>query len=264
MANQTLLDIIQQSQPGGPQAPALGQTEQARRLLLAKQGRAVQPGGPRESALGEAVARGQAEAQIQSLSPSIELSRISQQQQQAGIQAEEEAGRTDISQKRKAADLQMTIETNQALQQLNQANQKLDFEKDQARLEQLAKGLALQDKKYTDELSREGARQRLDQGLNFDLAYQRAVLGTDLDLLKQSLRDQSLANAKKRDIVAIQAAIDLDSAIQIAQGEMNRQAIASKWSGIGELGKTAVSAYGDYVDAEEAKKKKDKQAKGGG
>jgi hypothetical protein len=243
-----LLEAIQQGQAAmQPIVPEAGQTEQARRLLLAKGGKAIQPGGIRQSALGEAVARGQAGAQIQAMAPAIEMARVEQQQRAEGLQAEEEAGRADIAQKKRAADLQMTIETNQTLRQLNEERRKLDFDKDKAQLEQLARGLALQDRKYTDQLQREGAMQRLDQGKNFDLAYQRAALGADLDLLNQVLKGDSLAGAKRRDIAAIQASMDLDSALKIAQGEMNRQAIASKWGGIGQLTTAGISAYGQYA-----------------
>jgi hypothetical protein len=148
---------------------------------------------------------------------------------------EEKQARTGISLQQNQNQMQDRIRTQNLLSDLERDKGSLNIEKDRSRLEQLSSNLALQDRKYLDELQREGARKRLNDQLAFDEELTRSAMGNSTDILKQYLGNQSILGANDRAFKRAMGQLSLDDALAMARGNQKAAAEAGKWSAAGGL-----------------------------
>lgn len=118
------------------------------------------------------------------------------------------------------------------------SNQELEFRQDAAQLEQLGTLLALQDRKYIDELNRIGEKRKLYDRSNWEKEKARVIYGETLDSLMRDLNFQRGEDVSNRDYQRQLAQIDIDTAISMAEAAMRDEATRAMW----EAGISAASA----------------------
>lgn len=247
----TLLDKIQQNlaASGAQSVGTTDQTGRARTLLAAKSGKQVSTGqlAP-QSAVGEAAAVDPARQGLTALQPQGQLAaaEVGQQAQQLG--AAEEAGRADLALHKQQALQQNTIRKQQLFGEMSREGRKLDLDRDAATLEQMAHTLRLSDKQYMDMLESEGQKRRLDSDLAFKEELQKSILGSNSDLLKQSLGNKSVLAANDREFQQAIASMDINAALQMAANEAHDAQTAAKIGAAGSLANAGVSAYGSQQE----------------
>lgn len=278
----TLFDAIKQnrSQLAGQQAPVTDETSRVQSLLRAKSGKQVAGGGAAApSNLGEQAAVQQTNQQFGQLAVGQQLQQKAEDQAVAGQQQEAQLQRQEIDQAKRFQTVQNQMKTNQLLNELSRDRATLDLEKDRARLEQTSFLLALQDKKYTDDLQDIAKRRRLDDAAVFQREMEEMAFGDSLDLLKQKLGGQDILAANDRDYRKALSALSIQDAMQVAEMEMaaeekagalDREALksgailaaktantASMYGGIGKLTEAGIQVYDKYADKESPNKPSD-------
>lgn len=240
----SLLDTIKQnSQP--QQAGMEDNTSLAATLQRAKSGKQVSGSAP-VSNIGEQVANQDTNAQLQQVGQQAQVQNLAagQQQQQVAQQGQQQA--TEIQQGRNANQMQARLKTNELLQGLEQAGQTLDQDKKNAQMEQLGFNLAMQDKTYTDQLQREGAKQRLNDRTSFADAAARQSLGDGLDIFQQQLGGKNLIAANDREFTRALAQMDMDSAMQMANNAAKAAQIQGTASAVGGIADAGIKGWSDY------------------
>lgn len=254
MAN--LLDTIRGNTGalGSQQQGVTDQSASLQQLLRAKSGKAV--GGPDVSSsnLGEQQAVAQTNQQIQGqIAPQAQIQQAGLQQQAAGQQQQQNIATGQIAQQRKFDTMQNRLQTNEILSDLERNRGQIDLAKDQARMEQLGFQLRLQDTKYLDNLQREGARQRLDNDMQFKQELATSVLGDNKQLLEKELGNKSLLDVNARDFNKSMANMDVGTAYDMFKNEMSTARDRQMWSSTGALGSAAVAGYGTYQEGQDKK-----------
>lgn len=248
----TLFDKVQQSLGSAGTQPVgtTDQTGRARQLLAAKSGKAVSAGqlAP-QSAVAEAAEVDQTRAGLEQVQPAAQVAAAQQQQGQQKIADTEAATRADLALRRQQALQQNDIRKQQLFGEVAREGRKLDYDRDAAKLEQMAHTLRLSDKKYTDMLELEGQRRRLDSELDFKEALNQSILGSNADLLKSNLGNKSVLAASDREFQQTMSQLDLNAALEMASNEAADARQAAMISGAGGLATAGISGYGAYADA---------------
>lgn len=244
-----LIDKIQQNlaTAGTQQQGNTDQTGRARTLLAAKSGKQIGAGqlAP-ASAVGEAAAIDQTNQQMAALQPQgqVAAAEIGQAVKQLG--AQETGARADLALRQKQLQQSNLLRKQQLLGDLGRDRATLDLEKDRAKLEQLAFTMRMNDKQYLDQLEMEGTRQRLDNDLNFKEELQKSIMGSNDELLKQSLGNRDIMAAGDREFAEAMGAMDINAALQMASNEARDAKAAATIGAAGGLATAAVGAYGQY------------------
>lgn len=257
-------------QARGPAASRLG--EQAA-LTAGRQALREQTFAER---LGEVQARGREQALVEQ--QALAERRLGQEEElaqerlaaeaaaaRAGVTAAEEEARLRRIAKGEATTADINAQAEQRLRDLASArniqmddlfaqfeasNLELADRKDAAQLEQMAFNLAMQDKKYLDELDKIGQQRTLENDLSYDEELQRISMEANLDQLMDDIGFQSSRKVADRDYQRQLAQIDIDTAIEIARASARDAATRAKWQAAGQLG--AIGAQ-QLVTEEEGK-----------
>lgn len=276
MAN--LFDTIRQNRSalGGQQAGVTEETGKLQSLLRAKSGRAVAGGDAAPSNLGEQAAVSQTNAQLGQIGQGLQIQQQSDDLAAHSQQQQAQQQRADIDQARRFATVQNQLKTNQLLSELSRDKATLNLDRDRARLEQASFLLAMQDKKYTDELQDVGRRRRLDDAAVFQKEMEEMAFGDSLALVKQKLGNNDVLSASDRDYKAALTGMSIDDAIKVAEIEMAAEAKASEmereaaksgatlsaktantqsmYQAGGQLVNTGIQAYDKYSDSKSQNK----------
>lgn len=243
----SLLDAINKNlKPSTPaqQAPQLGETEQVRRLVRAKSGKAVGPSsGPAQSSLGERVVAGQTRLGQQQLASQAKLIGEQQGQQAADIAQREQQQATQFEQQREQQKADYSRQADSILNQYTQGNKQLSTQKDLANIEQAGAALRLSNQQYIDRLQTEGQRARLDNDVNFKTQMAQNVFSDAEDLLSNQLAFKAIMDADDREFRNQIAQIDAATALDMARSEIEATKAGNIWTGVGNLAQTAISAY---------------------
>ena len=251
-----LFDEIQKnlSALASQRAPTTDETQKAQRLLRAKSGRAVTGEGIGEGpSVAEQAAVQQTQLGLQQMQPQIGMQKESLGLQQQAQTQQQQQAEQQIAQARKFDTIESRIRADTLLRDLERDRGSLDLDRDRARLEQVGTLLALQDRKYVDQLQNEGRRARLEDQSQFQDELSRSVFGANEELLKQRLGDQSVLSAKKRDFNRVLAQMNIGDAIAVLKNELANQRAAAPWELGGSLAQTGVQAYGAYETGQEKK-----------
>lgn len=219
MAN--LLDQIRQNrqQQLSQQAPVTDQTNKVQQLLRAKSGRAGLSSDAAVSNVSEQAAVADTNAQLAALAPAAN---IQQQQEQIAAKGQEQQyqqQKQDIAQTNRFNTIENNLKTNQLLNDLSRDRGQLGLEKDQARLEQAAFLLSMQDKQYTSQLEQIGRQRRLDDQAAFNDAMADVAFKDNLALVKQKLGTNNILAVNDRDFAKAMSNMSLDEAMQVADIE---------------------------------------------
>lgn len=120
--------------------------------------------------------------------------------------------------------------------------EELENRRDVADLEQKAFLMAMQDKKYLDELNIIGKQRQLQNDINFDKEMQRLIMGDNLNGLLEELDFKADRNATQRQYTQELARMDFETAIALSRAAIRDEAERSKYEAAGNI----VSAIGNY------------------
>ena len=259
----TPLQNLQSLAAGGglaqqPVAPT--QTAQVQQLLTTKAtGRVAGPtAAPKATNIQEQIALNQASLQQK------ELARSGQEAAtQLGMQAEEaqqqyQQATAELDEKQIMAQEQYQREVEAVMRDVARGTRQIDFEKDQAKAEQVGFQLRLSNDKYIQNLRLEAARSRLVSAASFKEQLARTIFAEEEALLRTDLSFRAMLGADDRQFRERMAEINLEEALALANAEAAGDNAVTMWSGISELMKGGIQASAAFGG------EKDKVAGGGG
>lgn len=248
MAN--LLDTIRSNSQKQPEQGMTDETQRLQGLLRAKSGKALGGSAVGPSSLGEQQAVTNTNQTIQNqVQPQAAIQNAQQDQQSSQIQQQEGQQRADISLANKFDNIQNKVRTSQLLNDLQRDRDTLDMRKDAARLEQVASSLRLQDKKYVDNLQREGGKRRLDNSLEFNQALTQSIFDDNQDILQKNMDGQSILNANDREFRKSLAQMGADDAYGMFREQQKAAQQQQMWQSLGALTTAGIGAYGTYANS---------------
>jgi hypothetical protein len=239
-----LLDTIRNNLATAAQpVAAQDNTLQARKLLGAKTGKASSQQAAPISSLQEASVQDQTRAGQQQLASEslIQQQQLGQQQQQ--LEQQDRLQKQDLELKTRAQSLQNTIQTDQLLNDLSRDKAGLNLERDRAKLEQLSHNIALQDKKYVDNLVQAANVEGLQDDIKFREALNRAAFQDSQNLLKANFREQAITAQSMRDLEESFARTRLADMLDMSRQGLKAEQRQVLYSGIGGAG-AAAAGYG--------------------
>jgi len=262
MAN--LLDTLRQNSQVGQQG-VTDETSKLATLLRAKSGKAVGGSGVVSSNLGEQAAVAQTNQQLQQqVAPQAAIQQAGMAQQASQIQQQETQQRADIAQSRRFDTVQNKIKTDQLLKDLERNKGEIDVAKQGAQLEQLGANLRLQNKKYVDDLQREGQLARLNDDAAFREAALRSAMGNKMEIVNKTIDNNTILSANDREFKKKVAQIDIATAYNMFNADMAAGKQQAMWGGIGSLAKAGIAAYGAYSSQPSTATASDIDASAGG
>lgn len=225
-----------------PIAPT--QTQQAQQLLTTKAtGRAAGPGAaPKATNIQEQIA--------------IQNTRLQQQElQKAGAEAAGQMGLqaaeaeqqyqqsvSELDEKQISAQEQYQREVEAVMRDLARGTRQIDFQRDQAKAEQIGFQLRLSNDKYINNLRTEGARNRLISAANFREQLQRTIFAEEEALLRSDLSFRALMSADEREFLRRLSEIDIENALALASSEAKGDNAKAMWGGIESVIKGGIQA----------------------
>jgi hypothetical protein len=132
------------------------------------------------------------------------------------------------------------------LTQYEQNKGQLNFDKMKAQAEQLGFLARLSSDKYVTKLKNEGARARLDTNAGFKEAMMNAAFQNQQQLLNESFRLRGLLRADGRDFEKQLAQMDIETAIQVLEAEMDAEKEGMFYQGLQGLVSAGAQGYGAY------------------
>lgn len=246
----TLLERIQQNigALGGQSTTGGGggmgdQTLKARNLLAARSGKALSPSAPAISAVGEQAAVNETQQQMGQVQQAGQMASAGIAQQVAAQEQDFSNAQRELNTRKQQLEQQARQRSGAILSELEQNRTQLNLDRDRAKLEQLSSDLALQDRKYVDELTRTGEMKRLNNKLNFDNEMALAVMGDSTEVLKKYLGNQSVLGASDRDFRRAMGRMEIGDALRLARIESRTARTAGIMSGLAGAGNAALAAY---------------------
>lgn len=243
----TLLQKLQQNlgQATASTEPAGGETALVQQMLAAKKGIVGTPAqmGPQGLAVGDIAARAPAQQQLAQLGQAAQLQGVAIGQAAAGQEEEQRQREQAVEAQRAETSLRGRIQTESILQNLEQGRAELGEKQRQLGLEQVASNLRLQDRKYVDDLRREGERARLKEDLSFDEALKKSIFADNMELLKLKIGNRSILDASDRDFNKALASMDINEAIRIQRSSMESDKQRALIGGVAGMVPLAAQIY---------------------
>lgn len=243
----TLLEKIQQSldqavPTSGAGMQNQGQSQKIARMMAARSGKAGGAPVPMSN-IGEQSANTETQQQLDQVRQNVEALKSGAADTIGQQTTEADRAQAGVNLQRDAQQQKMSQQTQQLLQEFNQSKGQLDQQKDQAKLEQLASNLALKDRKYLDNLQREGKRRRLDNALRFKQELVSSLMGENEQILRKFLGNKSILEANDRDFQRALGRMELDDILSMAKAEAKAAKTQALYSGISTMAGAAASAY---------------------
>ena len=148
---------------------------------------------------------------------------------------------------------QRGIETDNIFSEFEFDTADLEDRKDAAALEQRSFMLAMQDKKYLDELNKIGEERRLQNAIDFDNELKRLVMEDEMASLLDELNFQVGQKADQRKFNEQLAQIDVDTAVALAQSSADQAIQRNKWESIGSISTVAAQKLTEPGDTADGK-----------
>lgn len=243
MANNLLDAIRGNSLP--QQQGVTDETSKLQRLLRAKSGRDISGPDVGSSNLGEQQAVAQTNQTLTNqVAPQIDLQRTAQEQQAQTQESEFNTQKQSIDQARSFNTLESKMKTNSLLSDLERGKGQMDLAREKAATNQLAVNLRFQNTKYVDDLQREGAKNRLNNQLDFEQALTNSILGDNQQLLEKQLGGKSILSADNRDFNGAMARMGLDDAYAMFRSDVKSGKQRALYTGLGNVVTAGVGAAG--------------------
>lgn len=259
----TLLEKLKQNlgQVGGTAAPTEA-TGEIKSLLAAKRGRIGPATGLQGRSLTEAAAQQQTQEQLSQAATQATMTQQAIGQAQAEQQAEQAAREAAITGQQAESRLQTRIKTESILQGLEQGRAELSEDKRQSALEQATSLLRLQNKKYIDDLQREGDRARLQDSVRFNEELARAISAENQAMLGDWFKTKEMLDANQRDFEKRMEQMSASDVLAAMRAQTRFGETQAAIGGAAELGKAGIGAYSTYTESTN-KAKKEAEAKPG-
>jgi len=242
----TLLDILRKAFNKLDKAPARLQTDSGaiERLLRAKTGKAFDPRGARRF-----IQSGDIQSDFKTgLSSLRDKTKLQSEQFQAETLDQEQAA--DIQQKgleTQSKEIESTFknQSDALLQDLERSGKKLDAAENREKVEQLAFNYRLQQEDYLNQLQTLGARERLDNDLEFKEALMLRVWEGETTLLQNDQDFRRMLNADQREFQRKLGKMDINYAMDIARSMASTQNYQTIGAGVGTIIGAGAKLYGD-------------------
>lgn len=218
---QTFAERLQATQLRG-QEQAIAESQQLQQQQLKQQRQLQQEQLGAQAALKrEDLAAGQEEALLR---------------REATIESKTRAINNQAEQRLRDLASQKNIQLDNLFSQYSFDVAELEDRADAAQLEQQSFLLAMNDKKYLDELQKVGQQRQLEDQLQFDREVQDIVFESNLNNLLSELQFKRGANTTRRQFNEQLAQIDIDMAVNIAQQTLRDEATRQMWQSAGTIG----------------------------
>lgn len=218
-----LLDTIKQNRASlaSEQAPVTDETQKVQKLLRTKSGKAIGSSDTGISNIGETAAVAQTQGQLGQIGQQLQVQNAQDTiSNQRAVQTER-LQRQGLEQARKFQTIQAKMQTNQLLSDLQRDRASIDLNKDRAKLEQASFLLAMQDKRYLDDLQEVGRRRRLDDEVRFRQEMLETAFGEQLGLLQDKLQKEDIMQASDREFSDALSQMTVEDAFQVAQMQLD-------------------------------------------
>jgi len=245
-----LLDTIRKNLAANQKQQAatdqVGQTERATSLLRQRStGKATTESASAASNIGEQTAAGQTRQGLQQIQQQGDLASRQLSQRSAEMTQKTDIQQAQLEQARASTDGKYRRETDKIINDLSRSGRELDLNRDAAKLEQLGHVLAMQDKQYVETLQLSGAKYRLTNELNFQVALQKDIWADMQGLFKDEIDLKKFLAMDQREFEQKLMKMDMKDAykiFQMNQEAANKQAI---WSALGMGGTAGAEYYGN-------------------
>jgi hypothetical protein len=246
----SILDNVKRGLSQPAEAPQLGSQQQAQALARATTGKAIGGGGttPQLSEQQQAAAQQDTMAAQRAVTAQGQDMASKVQEAEKQIETQTRQQRRRLNEKEVALKEQAAQKVDEVLTNYVQSKGRLDLAKDKAQAEQVGFMMRLTSEQYIHKLQVEGAKSRLNNGIEFREALQRAMFDEERKLLDENLHFKQMIGNTRRDFKEQAAEIDLDMAIKIAEAEAKSANEQMKWQAIGGLATSAIKLGGAVND----------------
>lgn len=243
----SLLQKIQQNlQAAAAPAGVSGITEESRRLMQAKSGKAVGPSQSAVSNQAELAGLSELNAQLDQQRGAGQMQALQLQEDQDRLEQGEKLARSGMDLQQRATQQQFAQQEATQLQRAGQARSELDFDRQKSQAEQRSHTRAFENKQYLDTLNREGMRRRLDSELQMKKALSKMALGNSEELLRRALGNRELLTLDANEFKKLLAKIDINTARELANNAISDAKTQAAYGAAGGLASAAISGYGEY------------------
>jgi hypothetical protein len=247
MAN--LLDIIRGNTQQTTQPQQMtDETQGLAGLLRARSGKAVGPAPVAVSQQQEAGAVAETNQQLQPVRQQAQIQQAGLEQQQASQTSQQMAQEAEVDQTRKFNTIQNQLKTNEILSDLERRRGEIDVNRDIASMEQLGATLRLQNKQYVDNLQREGARARINDGNSFAEEYTRAAFDNGATLSSNDRLNKAIVNQDDREFQKQLAQMGIDDAWGMFRDNQRAAQDQARWGMFTTAIGAGAQGYGAYQD----------------
>jgi hypothetical protein len=244
----SILDTLRKnlSQVGAAPVPAGEETGQVQALVSAKSGQVGARPAPRGRSIVEAAAKQQTQEQLSNLGQQADTQAIATTQAFAEQEQRQRAAEGELTGKKEAGRLEARLKTENLLQDLEMNKGRMNAREQQAKTELLTATMRLGNKDYTDRLRLEGARNRLDDRLQFEQALAESIMNENLDIFRKDIVDRQARDASDREYQKQLARMNAQDVLAQYRAAARQGATQAQIGAVAETAKTGAASYGQY------------------
>jgi hypothetical protein len=123
---------------------------------------------------------------------------------------------------------------------------RMNAREQQAKTELLTATMRLGNKDYTDRLRLEGARNRLDDRLQFEQALAESIMNENLDIFRKDIVDRQARDASDREYQKQLARMNAQDVLAQYRAAARQGATQAQIGAVAETAKTGAASYGQY------------------
>lgn len=230
-----LMDDIKKSLQSGFKLPQFGQSQRLEELQRASTGRLARDTGPKTTYLAEQVAATAAEQQRKEdvLAGQVAAEELTMAEKEQQEQFRQQNKLLDERVLNARQDMQNKVSN--ILQEYSQRTGEIQMREDSAKTQFALGMMRLSNDDYLDRLETEGAAARLNDSAAFEWELTQSIFKDELDLLRNDLAFQASMNADERAFKEYLAEMDWETAIQLAEAELESEQTLQRYEAIGDV-----------------------------
>jgi len=247
-----LMDDIKKSLQSGFKLPQFGQSQRLEELQRASTGRLARETGPKTTYLAEQVAATAAEQQRKEdvLAGQVAAEELTMAEKEQQEQFRQQNKLIDERVLNARQDMQNKVSN--ILQEYSQRTGEIQMREDSAKTQFALGMMRMSNDDYLDRLETEGAAARLNETAAFEWELTQSIFKDELELLRNDLAFQASMNADERAFKEYLAEMDWETAIQLAEAELESEQTIQRYEAIGDVvsgvTRAGVKAYGTFGD----------------
>lgn len=230
-----LMDDIKKSLQSGFKLPQFGQSQRLEELQRASTGRLARDTGPKTTYLAEQVAATAAEQQRKEdvLAGQVAAEELTMAEKEQQEQFRQQNKLLDERVLNARQDMQNKVSN--ILQEYSQRTGEIQMREDSAKTQFALGMMRLSNDDYLDRLEAEGEAARLNDSAAFEWELTQSIFKDELDLLRNDLAFQASMNADERAFKEYLAEMDWETAIQLAEAELESEQTLQRYEAIGDV-----------------------------